>query len=116
MRPAFAAGFVLLMSACYQQPAPGTNEAVNPVQPDAPAPPEPAAEPGNEAADPAAAVAATPPDDPALAAMSPSRRREYERGWRDCATGNYAYDPDRQGESYRLGCMAAENAKAGEEP
>ena len=50
-----------------------------------------------------------PPDDPGLAAMSPFRRREYERGWRDCMTGNY--DRERQGESYRIGCMAAEEAK-----
>ena len=50
-----------------------------------------------------------PPDDPGLAAMSPYRRREYERGWRDCMTGNY--DRERQGESYRIGCMAAEEAK-----
>ena len=50
-----------------------------------------------------------PPDDPGLAAMSPYRRREYQRGWRDCMTGNY--DRERQGESYRIGCMAAEEAK-----
>ncbi|HET9429368.1 MAG TPA: hypothetical protein VFO69_13510 [Allosphingosinicella sp.] len=54
-----------------------------------------------------------PPNDPALAAMSASRRREYERGYRDCIRGDYAYDPERQGESYRIGCMAAENVKAG---
>ena len=50
-----------------------------------------------------------PPDDPGLAAMTPYRRREYERGWRDCMTGDY--DRERQGESYRIGCMAAEEAK-----
>jgi hypothetical protein len=52
-----------------------------------------------------------PVEDPALASMSPYRRREYDRGYRDCA--NEQYDPERQGESYRLGCMAAENAKSG---
>lgn len=55
------------------------------------------------------APSATPPDDPSLAGMSPYRRREYERGYRDCLSGNY--DRERQGESYRIGCMAAENAK-----
>lgn len=55
-------------------------------------------------------VAAEPPaGDPGLAAMSPYRRREYERGYRDCMTGNF--DRERQGESYRIGCMAAEEAR-----
>lgn len=43
------------------------------------------------------------------AGMSPYRRREYERGYRDCMTGNF--DGERQGESYRIGCMAAEDVK-----
>jgi len=55
------------------------------------------------------APALEPPNDPGLAAMSPYRRREYQRGWRDCMTGNY--DRERQGESYRIGCMAAEEEK-----
>lgn len=55
-----------------------------------------------------------PVEDSALASMSPYRRREYERGYRDCANGQY--DRERQGESYRLGCMAAENAKSGSQP
>ena len=54
-----------------------------------------------------------PPADPALAAMSAGQRREYERGYGDCIRGRYDYDPERQGESYRIGCMAAENAKSG---
>jgi hypothetical protein len=47
------------------------------------------------------------PPDPS--GMSPYRRREYDRGYRDCMTGHF--DPERQGESYRIGCMAAEDAK-----
>lgn len=43
------------------------------------------------------------------ASMSPYRRREYERGYRDCMSGNF--DGERQGESYRIGCMAAEDVK-----
>ena len=43
------------------------------------------------------------------ATMSPYRRREYERGYRDCMSGNF--DGERQGESYRIGCMAAEDVK-----
>ena len=55
-------------------------------------------------------VALEPPArDPGLATMSPYRRREYERGYRDCMTGNF--DRERQGESYRIGCMAAEEAR-----
>ncbi len=53
---------------------------------------------------------ASPPEaTPGLAGMSPYRRREFERGWRDCMSGNF--DGKRQGESYRIGCMAAEEAK-----
>lgn len=46
---------------------------------------------------------------PGVADMSPYRRREYERGYRDCRTGNF--DGERQGESYRIGCMAAQEAR-----
>lgn len=46
---------------------------------------------------------------PNVTGMSPYRRREYERGYRDCMSGNF--DGERQGESYRIGCMAAEDAK-----
>ena len=46
---------------------------------------------------------------PDPASMSPYRRREYERGYRDCVSGNF--DRERQGESYRIGCMAAEDSK-----
>ena len=51
----------------------------------------------------------TPPQPPGVAGMSPYRRREYERGYRDCMSGNF--DGERQGESYRIGCMAAEDVK-----
>lgn len=50
----------------------------------------------------------TPPEIPGVAEMSPYRRREYERGYRDCRAGNF--DRERQGESYRIGCMAAQEA------
>jgi len=52
--------------------------------------------------------ASAPPEIPGVAEMSPYRRREYERGWRDCRTGNF--DRERQCESYRIGCMAAQEA------
>ncbi len=52
--------------------------------------------------------ASTPPEIPGVAEMSPYRRREYERGYRDCRAGNF--DSERQGESYRIGCMAAQEA------
>lgn len=73
----------------------------------------PAQLPANGSADPVPANTARespePSATPGLAGMSPYRRREYERGYRDCMSGNF--DPERQGESYRIGCMAAEDAK-----
>lgn len=67
----------------------------------------------NEVASPPTANIATKAPEattpPGLAGMSPYRRREYERGYRDCMSGNF--DGERQGESYRIGCMAAEDAK-----
>jgi len=53
--------------------------------------------------------ASAPPEIPGVSEMSPYRRREYERGYRDCRAGNF--DRERQGESYRIGCMAAEEAR-----
>ncbi|HEV2866334.1 MAG TPA: hypothetical protein VGX37_07450 [Allosphingosinicella sp.] len=47
-----------------------------------------------------------PVDAPGLAEMSPSRRRAYEAGNRDCSVGRY--DPDRWPEAYRIGCAAAQ--------
>lgn len=67
----------------------------------------------NRSAAPANVTEPAPPAEPeaipGVAGMSPYRRREYERGYRDCMTGNF--DGERQGESYRIGCMAAEDAK-----
>jgi hypothetical protein len=57
---------------------------------------------------PANIVETAPEAAPDPAGMSPYRRREYDRGYRDCMTGHF--DPERQGESYRIGCMAAEDA------
>ena len=110
---AFIAG-ALLVAGCQPDasvPAREENALTQPPanltqpQPDSPAS---GAEVGNDVILPN-----DPQDDPALAGMSESRRREYARGYRDCARGDYDYDPERQGESYRIGCMAAENLKAG---
>ena len=101
-----------LLGACNPGvPQPATPENKAPPTRGAPLPqPAPAnlAAPVNQA-EPAAA-AEPPARDPGLATMSPYRRREYERGYRDCLSGNF--DRERQGESYRIGCMAAEEAKA----
>jgi hypothetical protein len=67
--------------------------------------------PANQAAPaPSNKVETAPDGPPDVTGMSPYRRREYERGYRDCMTGNF--DGERQGESYRIGCMAAEDVKA----
>lgn len=98
-----SAAFCLLLAACTT----GGGEANNLAGPPDEAVVEAAPAPDNALN--LAASSLEPPGDPGLAAMSPYRRREYERGWRDCMTGNY--DRERQGESYRIGCMAAEEAK-----
>ena len=114
MRFAPFVSVLLLVSACNRQPeAPpevperSDQAPANVVAPD----PSPAAEKA-----PVAAIPESPPEDPGVASLSPSRRREYERGYRDCRTGDYDYDAQTQGEYYRIGCMAAENLKAGAEP
>lgn len=63
--------------------------------------------PAKVAAPPPAAVAEPPEpaDDAGLAAMSPSRRRAYERGLADCRAGRY--QPANHPEAYRIGCAAA---------
>lgn len=53
----------------------------------------------------------TIPDDPGLAEMSPSRRRAYEHGFRDCGAGRY--NPDPYPEAYRIGCGAAQEREGG---
>ena len=54
---------------------------------------------------PAKAAAEEVPDPAAVAGLSPSQRRAYERGLADCRAGRY--DPDRYPEAYRIGCAAA---------
>jgi hypothetical protein len=49
-------------------------------------------------------------DDPGLAEMSPSRRRAYEQGFRDCSAGRY--NPDPYPEAYRIGCGAAQERES----
>jgi hypothetical protein len=53
---------------------------------------------------------ADPPDDyPGVAELSPSQRRAYERGWRDCRESRYA--PGEWAEAYRIGCAAAQEGR-----
>lgn len=105
MRPA-ATAILLLLSACGG-PAPPGNDAEPAdkaaIRPDGVA----------NAAEPAANEAAAPeiPGDDALADMSPRQRRAYELGFRDCSAGRY--EPDPHPEAYRIGCGAAQEAKAG---
>jgi hypothetical protein len=56
---------------------------------------------------PARAAAGEAPDPAAVAGLSPSQRRAYERGLADCRAGRY--DPDRYPEAYRIGCAAAQD-------
>jgi hypothetical protein len=56
---------------------------------------------------PAKAAAEEAPDPAAVAGLSPSQRRAYERGLADCRAGRY--DPDRYPEAYRIGCAAAQD-------
>jgi hypothetical protein len=99
---------LLILAGCNPGVSPPRNEAAPALNPAAPAPTRAADEaeatPGNEVA-PSPQPAAMP----GVAGMSPYRRREYERGYRDCMSGNF--DRERQGESYRIGCMAAEDAR-----
>ncbi len=113
---AWAPALLLLASACTgggaDEAAPA-NEAAPRASAAAPAKgPAAAGDPPRPQADEAAASAI--PDDPGLATMSPSRRRAYERGYRDCSAGRY--DPDPYPESYRIGCGAAEDRKADRRP
>jgi len=56
-----------------------------------------------------AAEVSIPDDDPGLAGMSPSRRRAYKQGFRDCSAGRY--NPDPYPEAYRIGCGAAQERR-----
>jgi hypothetical protein len=99
---------VLLTGACGSA---GPSNAIAPQEQAQPAP-----NPTPPAAQPPTVDAPAPgiPDDPGLAGMSPSQRRAYERGYRDCSAGRY--DPERYPEAYRIGCSAAEDRKAGGRP
>ena len=108
-------GPLLLLAACgseAQVPAEAAVEASR--EPANLAAPE--SSPATETQPPEVHIPERPPEDPSLAGLSPSRRREYDNGYRDCRAGNYEYDAQTQGEYYRIGCMAAENLKAGAEP
>lgn len=90
---------LLLLGACSggattETTAQNRSQPANAVAPKAIAPVQNAAEP------------AIPDGDPGLAGMSPSRRRAYEQGFRDCSAGRY--DPDPYPEAYRIGCGAAQ--------
>lgn len=106
---------LLLLAACGRQaqapaeaPVEASREPINLTAPES--------SPATKAQPPRVLIPASPPEDPSLAELSPSRRREYDNGYRDCRAGNYDYDAQTQGEYYRIGCMAAENLKAGAEP
>ena len=101
MRP-IAAALLLLASACGSPGEPVPRNEARPAA-DAPAP-----GPANLAR-PAAneAIAPEDPPDRGVAGMSPSQRRVYERGYRDCRAGRY--EPDPHSEAYRIGCAAAQD-------
>lgn len=105
-----AAVFAASCEAPPEMPPGQEKAAVEPAANLAEPPPGPPTESDDVANE--AMLTVEPPPDPAFAGMSAGQRREYERGYRDCIGGRYDYDPERQGESYRIGCMAAENAKA----
>ena len=82
-------GALLVLAGCNPGITPtqnAQNEAVSPNNAPAP-PPQP---PDNTAVETNVPEAAPEPGaTPGLAGMSPYRRREYERGYRDCMTGNF---------------------------
>ena len=101
MRP-IAAALLLLASACGNPAAPvPRNDACPPKDAPAPVQPNPAPPAANEA------IAPEDPPDPGVAGLSPSQRRVYERGYRDCRAGRY--EPDPHSEAYRIGCAAAQD-------
>ena len=95
----------LLIVACSGEPA--VEESANVAEP-APAP-SPPPEPAEPEAAKAEAPVTIPEDAPGLAEMSPSRRRAWEKGYRDCSAGRY--EPDPWPEAYRIGCAAAQDAQ-----
>ena len=109
MRARLAAVAILAsLPACGGVPAPApANEAAaaRPASEPEPVAGAPHAEPGA----PRPSVPAQPPDDhPGVAELSPSQRRAYERGYRDCREGRY--QPGEWAEAYRIGCAAAQEA------
>jgi hypothetical protein len=91
-------GLLVLLAACGRPDAAPQAEPQVPLENEArPTAPPPAA---------AARPLPGPPADPALADLSPSRRRAYERGIADCRADRY--DPDPYPEAYRIGCAAAQ--------
>jgi hypothetical protein len=114
MRGLIILAFIVLVACNRQSPhesntqAPATTAKAGPPAPEV----GQSAEPG--VVESKVVPPANAPVDAAVATMSPYRRREYERGYRDCISGNF--DAERQGESYRIGCMAAENAKSAVQP
>jgi hypothetical protein len=82
------------LAACGGGVAP-QNEQAPPRVPAKATPPPPATN----------AIAGGAPDPAAVAGLSPSQRRAYQRGFADCRAGRY--DPDRYPEAYRIGCAAA---------
>jgi hypothetical protein len=102
---------VLLACACDKGQPPQRPAPQNVVQP-APVPSSSPAPAGNEAnAVETAPSDVPPPGDPGLAGLSPSQRRAYELGYRDCSHGRYA--PDNHLEAYRIGCGAAHDRMDG---
>ena len=101
-------GATVLLVACGQgrQPA-----AENVAAPAAKAPePTPVVNTAEPEEPPRLAAPANPPDDyPGVAELSPSQRRAYERGWRDCRESRY--QPGQWAEAYRIGCAAAQEER-----
>jgi len=98
---------LLLVAAC--QPRDARNEGAPAKAATAPRPAP--ARPSAPAADPAAGPAPAAPDPAALEGLTRFQRRAYEKGFEDCRAGRYA--PDRWPEAYRIGCAAANDARAG---
>ena len=93
---------ILLVGACNNdRPPPHAQASENAAAAAAPAPvPAP---PAVNAVQPRAPQTHAP--DPPLPDLSPTQRRAYELGYRDCSQGRYA--PANHLEAYRIGCAAA---------
>lgn len=101
----FLIGCLALLAACAERREPGADNVAS-----AAVEPRAANMTNHAEAPPPPAVPAEPPDDyPGVAELSPSQRRAYERGWRDCRAGRYA--PGEWAEAYRIGCAAAQEGR-----